>query len=131
LGGNAAAIAGQHLKARPQSATLVGFAAPHSSRLVAVVWGRRLTSDGERSLMSEDLLSMLRCPENGSALASADRAVLARLNAAIDAGDLKNRAGGRLEKRMDGGLVRADGDVLYPIIDQIPILLRDEGIVIT
>jgi uncharacterized protein YbaR (Trm112 family) len=35
-----------------------------------------------------------------------------------------------LETPLDGGLVRADGQVLYPIIDRIPVLLVDEGILL-
>ena len=32
---------------------------------------------------------------------------------------------------IDGGLVRAAGDVLYPIVDQIPVLLVDESIALS
>ena len=34
----------------------------------------------------------------------------------------------RSMKSIDGGLMRARGDLLYPIIDGIPMLLRDEAI---
>lgn len=79
-------------------------------------------------MIHPDFLSMLRCPENHSTLAEADAALVSRLNAAVTAGRLKNRTGQSVEKRLDGALVRADGEVAYPIIDEIPILLVDEGI---
>jgi uncharacterized protein len=79
-------------------------------------------------MITPELLAMLRCPEDHSRLSLADGELMARLNAAAAKGRLKNRAGQTVEKSMDGALVRADGHVAYPIIDQIPILLVDEGI---
>jgi uncharacterized protein YbaR (Trm112 family) len=29
---------------------------------------------------------------------------------------------------LDGGLLKASGDVIYPIVDGIPVLVRDEAI---
>jgi uncharacterized protein YbaR (Trm112 family) len=79
-------------------------------------------------MLSRDFLAMVRCPENRTPLALADEALIARINRAIAAGRLKNRVGQTLGRSLDGGLVREDHAVLYPIIDQIPILLFDEGI---
>jgi uncharacterized protein YbaR (Trm112 family) len=76
----------------------------------------------------EDLITILRCPEDRSALASADVALVSRLNKMIRDGRLRNRGGRRLEKPLDGGYVRAGGDLLYPVVDHIPVLLRDEAI---
>jgi uncharacterized protein YbaR (Trm112 family) len=75
-----------------------------------------------------DRLSMLRCPEDRSELSAAGEDVINKINTAIRRRQLSNRAGRRLEETIDGGLIRAEGDVLYPIIDRIPVLLRDEGI---
>jgi uncharacterized protein YbaR (Trm112 family) len=36
-----------------------------------------------------------------------------------------------VEKPLDGGLVREGGDVVYPIVDEIPVLLKDEAIEIS
>jgi len=41
---------------------------------------------------------------------------------------LKNRGGQTLSKQLDGALLRADGRIAYPIVDEIPVLLIDEGI---
>ncbi len=71
---------------------------------------------------------MLRCPENRTRLRLAEEALLARLNAAVSAGSLRNVAGGTLSEALDGGLVREDGRVVYPIVEGIPHLLVDEGI---
>ncbi len=78
--------------------------------------------------LKPEFLAMLRCPEDRSLLTMADDAVLSRLNAALSTGRLQNRGGKSVEKPLDGALLRADGKVAYPIIDQIPILLIDEGI---
>jgi uncharacterized protein YbaR (Trm112 family) len=81
-------------------------------------------------MATNELLATLRCPENGSPLAPADGELIARLKALVAARQLRNRAGRTVEGPLDGGLVRAGGDVLYPIIDQIPVLLRDEAILL-
>ena len=80
------------------------------------------------SAISDDLLSILVCPTDRTSLRRADDALLARLNRAIAARQLRNKAGDTLDKPLDGGLVRADGTVLYPVVDQIPIMLADEAI---
>jgi uncharacterized protein YbaR (Trm112 family) len=84
----------------------------------------------ERSVtvVSKEFLAMIRCPENRSALALADVALVGRLNEAIVAGRLRNRAGQDVVEFLDGGLVREDNSIVYPIVRQIPILLVDEGI---
>jgi uncharacterized protein len=79
-------------------------------------------------VVSKDFLAMIRCPENRSALTLADAALVGRLNAAIGAGRLRNRAGQDVVEFLDGGLVREDKAIVYPIVRQIPILLVDEGI---
>ncbi len=78
----------------------------------------------------EDLMSILRCPDDCSVLRPADVDLLAQLNAKISAARLRNLGGRRVEKRLDGGYLRASGDRLYPVVDQIPVLLVDEAIAI-
>lgn len=79
-------------------------------------------------MISKELLDILVCPEHRTPLAVADERLLAALNRAVDKQRLKNRAGERVDKRLDGGLVRDDRAVVYPIIDGIPIMLIDEAI---
>ncbi len=71
---------------------------------------------------------MLRCPEDRTPLAEVDSATLERINAAMAAGTLRNRGGDVVSRKLEGGLVRADGTYVYPIFDGIPILLIDEGL---
>ena len=78
--------------------------------------------------MNNQLLGILRCPQDHTALAEADGGLLAQVNSAIRDGRVSNHSGKRLSQPIDGGLVRAAGDVLYPIVDGIPLLLRDEAI---
>ena len=79
-------------------------------------------------MLDADLLKILRCPETRQPLALADAALLSRLNAQIDAGKLNNRAGQPVSRRCDGGLVRQDGQFVYPVCQDIPILLINEAI---
>jgi uncharacterized protein YbaR (Trm112 family) len=79
-------------------------------------------------MLTAEFLAMLRCPEDHSQLSVADATLVARLNHAISSGRLKSRGGQKFEKQLDGALIRVDGRLIYPIIDQIPILLIDEAI---
>lgn len=79
-------------------------------------------------MIGEDLLEILRCPQNKSRLRLADADVLDRLNQAIAAGSVTNQSGTKISEPLTGGLVREDGQVLYPIIDDLPVLLIDESI---
>ena len=75
-----------------------------------------------------DLLAILVCPETKQPLSVADGALLERVNAAVVAGDLNTRAGERVADEITEGLLREDGQVLYPIRQDIPIMLIDESI---
>jgi uncharacterized protein YbaR (Trm112 family) len=73
-------------------------------------------------------LHYLRCPEDHSELTLAAEELLREINAAIRASRVINAAGRFLHEPLDGGLIRVRGDLLYPIIHGIPLLLRDEAI---
>lgn len=81
-------------------------------------------------MLRPELLKILVCPESQAPLELADRQLLDQVNAAIAAGKLVNRAGQTLAGALDGGLVRTDGAVLYPIVDDIPMMLVDEGVLL-
>ena len=78
--------------------------------------------------IDRELLEILVCPETRQPLALADAALLARLNAEIDAGRLRNRGGDKLATRIQEGLLRQDGKVLYVVDDDIPVMLIEESI---
>jgi uncharacterized protein YbaR (Trm112 family) len=81
--------------------------------------------------VQEDLpLELLVCPQNHARLQPAEALLIERINRAIAAGKLTNAAGRSVQKPIDGGLIRADGQVLYPIVDEIPILLAEEAIAV-
>jgi len=79
-------------------------------------------------MIDQELLDILACPENKTPVALADQTLLDKINAAIENGNVENRGGQKVEKKIDGGLVREDQAYLYPIEDDIPIMLIDEAI---
>jgi uncharacterized protein YbaR (Trm112 family) len=79
-------------------------------------------------MVSKELLDMLVCPDTRQSVRLAPDEVLARLNRRIEAGEARNRAGSKVEEKVEAGLLREDGLVLYPIRDDIPIMLVEEGI---
>lgn len=81
-------------------------------------------------MLNLELLSILRCPETRQTLVVADDSLIHTLNQQIAAGQLRSRSGTVVQEKLDGGLVRADREVLYPIRGGLPILLIDEAITI-
>jgi len=79
-------------------------------------------------MIDQELLDILVCPETKQPVRLADAKLLGLLNAAIDAGDVADRGGNAVESKIEEGLVREDGLLLYPIRDDIPIMLIDEAI---
>lgn len=80
------------------------------------------------NMVDQQLLDILVCPETKQSLHVADAEMLQRLNDAIQRGSAVNRGGRKIEKAVSEGLVREAGDLLYPIRDDIPIMLVDEAI---
>ena len=79
-------------------------------------------------MIDKELLDILACPENKTPVKLAEQALIKEINRRIEKGELNNRGGKAVEKKIDGGLVREDGAYLYPIEDDIPIMLIDEAI---
>jgi uncharacterized protein YbaR (Trm112 family) len=78
--------------------------------------------------VSAELLEILVCPETKQPVRMAGDDVLARVNAEVDAGTLRNRGGDAVGKRVEEALLRDDGKVLYVIDDGIPVMLIEESI---
>jgi uncharacterized protein len=79
-------------------------------------------------MISDELLALLRCPQTMQALAVASSEQLAKIETARTAGTLRDRAGNPVSEPVSAGLVRADGTLLFPIRDGIPVLLLDEAL---
>jgi uncharacterized protein YbaR (Trm112 family) len=80
--------------------------------------------------ISQELLEILVCPETKQPLTVAAETLVAQLNERIAQGTLTNRTGDTVTEAIDSGLVREDGRYLYPVRDDIPIMLIDEAIAI-
>lgn len=79
-------------------------------------------------MIDPELLEILVCPETHQPLRLADEALVQRVNRGIAAGRAKNVAGEAVGEAVEGGLVRADGRILYPVREGIPVLLVEEGL---
>jgi uncharacterized protein YbaR (Trm112 family) len=80
------------------------------------------------AMLSAELLKVLVCPETHLELSLAGADLLGRFNQAIAAGRLTNKAGQPVKQKLDAALVRTDGMVAYAVVDEIPMMLVDEGI---
>ncbi|TVP48240.1 MAG: hypothetical protein EA350_03620 [Gemmatimonadales bacterium] len=79
-------------------------------------------------MVNSELLDILVCPETRTPVRLADADLLAKVNRAISEGTLLNREGTPVRGALDAALVREDGLLLYPIRDDIPVMLIDEAI---
>lgn len=79
-------------------------------------------------MIEQNLLEILVCPETKQPLRVAGEGLLAKLNASIEAGKVTNRGGQAVTTPLSEALVREDGGALYPVRDDIPIMLIDESI---
>jgi uncharacterized protein YbaR (Trm112 family) len=79
-------------------------------------------------MFDTELLKILCCPETRQELRLAASELVESLNRRIAEGTLRNRSGRAVTEKLDGGLLRADGKLLYPIRQDIPVMLVDEAI---
>ena len=90
-----------------------------------------LSSRSGRSIVmsiDKELLAILCCPETKQTVSLAEESLIQKLNAAVARGELKNAGKRPVSGELDGGLIRADRKILYPIRDHIPVMLIEEGI---
>jgi len=79
-------------------------------------------------MLDTELLKILCCPETHQALRLAEPALLDHLNAQVASGSLRNRSGSEVKEKLEAGLIRADGKLLYPVRQGVPVMLVNEAI---
>jgi len=84
-------------------------------------------TQGQKAL-DPQLMAILCCPETKQEVTLLDQVLLEKLNEKIATGELHNKGGSVVKEKLDGGLIRADQIMVYPIRDGIPVLLIEEGI---
>lgn len=77
---------------------------------------------------ADSFSKLLRCPETRQQLRELDDSKLGELNEAIRQGELLSEAGSPVEETLEGGLIREDDAVVYPIRGGVPNLLLDDRI---
>jgi uncharacterized protein YbaR (Trm112 family) len=75
-----------------------------------------------------ELVEILVCPETRRPVRVASAEELARVNAGVKGGTLRNRSGAKVEHELAEALIRDDGRVLFPVEDGIPSMLIEESI---
>ena len=78
--------------------------------------------------INEKLLHVLACPETHQQVKVAPEQLVVKLNKQIEAKTLKNRSNHTVSEPCDGGLLREDQKVFYPIRQGIPVMLIEEAI---
>lgn len=74
------------------------------------------------------LLEILCCPVSKTPLTVLGPQKLEKLNAAIKNGEALYVGGEKVAEPLQEGLITDDGKVIYPVQDNIPILLEEKGI---
>ena len=74
------------------------------------------------------LLEILCCPVSKVALARLERSRLEKLNQAISTGSVQYVGGDPVKDPLQEALITENGKVIYPVRDDIPVLLAEKGI---
>ncbi len=74
------------------------------------------------------LLEILCCPVSKTPLRHLESKRLEKLNRAIAAGEVLSVRGEKIESALQEALITEDSKVIYPVIDNIPVLLESRGI---
>jgi len=74
------------------------------------------------------LLEILCCPVSKTPLTRLPAGRLKKLNEAISAGQIHYVRGEPVDQVLREALITEDSKVIYPVVDDIPILLEERGI---
>ena len=79
-------------------------------------------------MLDPEFVKILVCPDNRTPVRVASEQEIINLNQKIEEGALQNIGGRKVNDKLDGGLIRAAGDRLYPVRKNIPVMLVEEAI---
>ncbi|MBF0289153.1 MAG: hypothetical protein HQM14_15145 [SAR324 cluster bacterium] len=79
-------------------------------------------------MIDQELLNILACPETKETVSLVEKELIEKINKKIKEGNLLNRNKEPVKENIDGGLMRADKKYLYPIREDIPVMLIEEAI---
>ena len=74
------------------------------------------------------LLEILCCPVSKTPLTVLGQDKLVKLNSMINSGEALYIDGAKVKDPLSEGLITEDGKVIYPVQDDIPVLLEEKGI---
>jgi uncharacterized protein YbaR (Trm112 family) len=74
------------------------------------------------------LLEILCCPVSKTPLRRLEASRLQKLNLAIQSSQASYIGGEPVENQLKEALISEDSKVIYPVLDNIPILLEEKGI---
>ena len=78
--------------------------------------------------MDKRLLDLLVCPVSKAPLRPLSTGELAAVNRAIVAGEVATVTGTAVTAPLAAGLITRDRRVIYPVVDDIPVMLSDASI---
>ena len=78
--------------------------------------------------VDRNLLEILCCPVSKTPLGVLETGKLDKLNAAINGGEALYVDGEKVKEHLQEGLITEDGKVIYPVQNDIPVLLEEKGI---
>ena len=79
-------------------------------------------------MIDPEFVKILVCPENRTPVRVASDKEILDLNQKIEEGSLQNIGGRKVNDKLDSGLIREAGDRLYPVRNNIPVMLVEEAI---
>ena len=77
------------------------------------------------------LIQILRCPETMQSVREATAEEILQCNHRIEAGEIVSISGEPRKQPVISGLMRDDGKCLFPIENDIPVMLMEEALVLS
>jgi len=78
--------------------------------------------------ISPRLLDILCCPITRRPLKKLDQIGLDQVNRTITEGTVRNHGGNEITEPLAAALVTTDGDLIYPVLDGVPVLFEEDCI---